>query len=261
MQVGITSCFCNIMSYPASPLEFPSPFNGNGQRMLHARIAIWSFLKSDYQMYDVNRDVWPILRLNPCNSGRTRPYYFAEGTGDNHSRSITVYRPRARIHSHADMAIWHTGGWLCRKNTEGGLDAIIPLLAVSDPAKLQWIGNVGIHSQCDEFRNWIDLQTLAFYRPIIHNRIQSRSSRWESDEVTDTAVPTLDPIPLFVAETLLEKAIAAEEMCPISIEPFTKGSTIVTSCFHIFQKEALDEWRTKHVSCPLCKKTCAITIC
>ncbi len=245
-----------------SPRSFPNVFNGNGHRMLLSRIAIWSIQKSDYQMYDVNRDDWPTVRLTPTQSDRTSPFYFAEGPHDTQSRTITLYRPRARIHSHVDMAIWHTGGWLCRLRGANQLDPVVPILAVSDPGKLIWSSNVGLHRNTEAFREWVQFQTPFHHRPIIHNRIMARASRWEDEENAEApTLPTPDPVPLFVAETLLEKAVAAEETCPISMEPFAKGTVAVTSCFHIFQKAAIEEWREKHNSCPVCKKVCAITAC
>lgn len=229
--------------------------------MLHARVAIWSVVKADYQLYDVNRDDWPVVRLTPTHSSRTTPFYFAEERGDNQSRTITVYRPRARIHSHVDMAIWHTGGWLCRRQGTH-IEPVLPILCVSDPGKLIWVGNVGLATEgCEAYREWAQFQTPFFHRPIIHNRLVARASRWEDDTVGIPEPPTCDPIPLFVAEALLDRAIAAEETCAISMEPLQKGATTVTSCFHAFQREALAVWRAKHTSCPVCKKTCSTTDC
>lgn len=224
--------------------------------MLHPRVAIWSVVKADYQLYDVNRDDWPVVRLTPYDSSRRTPFYFAEGGGDSQSRTITVYRPRARIHTHADMAIWHTGGWLCRKQGSH-LDPVLPILCVSDPSKLIWVGSVGLVKEgCEAFREWVQFQTPFFHRPIIHNRLMARASRFEEPET-----PTPDSLPLFVAEALLDKAVAAEEACPISMEPLQAGAATVTSCFHVFQREALAEWRTHQTSCPVCKKTCSTTDC
>ena len=243
---------------PRPPTEFPSVFNGHGMRMLDTKIAVWSPVKSDYQVYQVQREDWPAIRLIPINSERTSRFYFSEGQGDTQSRTFTLHRPRARIHSHTDMAIWHTGGWLC-KNHHNRMVPVLPILTVSDPGKLQWVGNVGLHRETAEFRDWVHFQTPFFYRPIIHNRILPRpTSRWEDEK--EPAPPT-DPIPLFVAEALLEKAIAAEETCPISLEPLEKGAAAVTSCFHTFQAAALEEWCSKQTTCPVCKKTCAVTKC
>jgi hypothetical protein len=247
----------NISMEVHPPLEFPSAFNGTGERMLHRLIAIWSHLRNDYQLYTVNREDYPAIRLTPTNGARTSPFYFAEGTGDSQSRTFTLYRPRARLHSHVDMAIWHTGGWLCRKGSHNRMEAVVPILAVSDPAKLIWVGNVGLHTEYESFINWIPYQTPHYYRPIIHNRILTApSSDWEDG---DGPVSRPEPIPQFVAEALLAKAV--KETCPITMEPLVAGQTSATSCFHLFQKNALEEWLAKNTTCPVCKRECSVTHC
>jgi hypothetical protein len=240
---------------PQQPRSFPSAFNGFGDRMLHDRIAVWSHLRNDFQVYDVNRENYPAFKLTPTNTSRTDPFYFAEGPGDTQSRTFTLYRPRARIHSHMDMAIWHTGGWLCKRGRHH-LEAVIPILAVADPAKLVWVGNVGLGTNTEGFREWLQFQTPSFYRPIIHNRILARPvTEWEEDDTTSKP----EPIPQFVAEALLAKSTG--ELCPITMEPLAAGNVSVTSCFHIFQKDAIEQWLAKNTTCPVCKKECSVTHC
>ena len=246
----------DIPAPPTTPTTFPSPFNGTGQRMLHPRIAIWSHQKNDYQIYQVNREAWPTIHLIPTTTERTNPYYFAEGPGCRQSRTFTLYRPRARLHSHVDMAIWHTGGWLCRKAATH-LVPVLPILAVSDPAKLPWGANVGLNKTI-QYEEWLHFQTPFFYRPIVHNRMPMVSDAMHVEKSTEFQP---DPIPLFVAEALLDKAEKAEELCAIVMEPLRKGETVATSCFHLFQRDALETWRTTHDTCPVCKKTCAVTNC
>ncbi len=241
-----------IPTNPTSPSFFPSVFNGFGRRMIPDPVAIWLPAKADYQIYSVDRDEWPTIRLTPIDSARNSPFYFACEVGDSRSRSITVYRPRARIHSHVDMAIWYTGGWLCRRNKRTNtMIPSIPILAVSDPGKLIVIRNVGIHSNSD-FLEWKEFQTPFFHRPIIHNRIV---------EIPKKPKEIPDEIPRFVAEALLEKAIASEESCTITMEPLEKEKTAATSCYHLFHRDALQEWRKTHTDCPVCKQICSITLC
>jgi hypothetical protein len=216
--------------------------------MLHYRVAIWSHLKNDYQVYNVSRDNWPTIRLTPTNTERTNSFYFAEGPGDTQSRNVTLHMPRARIHTHITMAIWHTGGWLCRRAGEQRV-AVLPLLAVSDPSKLPWGSNVGLQESRD-FQEWLQFQTPFFYRPIIANRILSTEPEVKPE------LPTLDPIPLFVAEALLKDAT-----CPITMDPVEKGDAAVTSCFHVFQRDAIEQWLVKQNTCPVCKKACVTTVC
>jgi hypothetical protein len=238
------------------PHEFPPAFHGLGQHMLHPRIAIWSHLKNDFQVYQVNDEAWPAIQLIPTNTERTTPFYFAEGPGDHQSRTFTVYRRRALLHSHVNMAIWHTGGWLCRR-AGGRLEAALPILSVSDPKKLQWESNVGLVKD-GLFEGWLYFQTPSFYRSIIHNRIHAEPI--EATQPTQPTIPTVS-LPLFVAEALLDKAERAREECAIAMEPLRKGEAAVTSCFHVFQRDALDTWFRTNTTCPVCKATCAITNC
>ena len=231
------------------PLDFPSAFNGTGRHMLHSRIAIWHPSQNSYQVYIVNRENWPTVQLTPTNTDRTSPFYFAEGPGDRQSRNVTIHMPRARVHSHVTMAIWHTGGWLCRR-TGNRKEPVMPLLAVSDPAKLQYQGNVGLH-ECPEYWEWLPFQTPVFNRAIIANRIVGVA---DPEPVFLTAPP--EPIPLFVAEALLSNT-----ECPITMDPVQKGAAAVTSCFHVFQRDAIEQWLEKHNTCPVCKKTCVATMC
>lgn len=218
--------------------------------MLPSRFAIWIPAKSDYQIYSADRDDWPVIRLTPTKTERVNPYYFASERGDDQSRTFTLYRPRARIHSHIDMAIWHTGGWLCRKQGST-LIPVLPILGVSDTSKLVVSESVGIHTS-PEFEEWKEFQTLFFHRPIIHNRIMTVPKK-------PTEIPV--EIPAFVAEALLEKSIAVEEACSISMEPLEKGKSAATSCYHLFRREGIEEWRKTHTDCPVCKQDCSITLC
>ena len=62
------------------------------------------------------------------------------------------------------------------------------------------------------------------------------------------------PIPLFIAEALVIKAIQKEELCPISMNPYSEcDSIVVTNCHHCFDEDSLDEWRQTHSDCPVCK--------
>lgn len=218
--------------------------------MLPSPMAVWFPAKSEYQIYTVDRDEYPTIRLIPMLTGRTSPYYFASQRADDRSRTFTLYRPRARIHSHVDQAVWHTGGWLCKKHGNS-LIPIVPILGVSDPSKLLVDKNVGIHSN-PEFEEWKEFQTLFFTRPIIHNRIVKIPKK-------STEIPA--EIPRFVAEALLEKAMASDQTCAISMEPFEKDKTVATSCYHLFRHDALQEWRKTHSDCPVCKQECSITLC
>lgn len=233
------------MSLPS----FPSPLTANG--FGYFRIAIWFPNRSDYQLYDVDMHNVPILRLTPTKSTRQTPYYFVEGPVENRIQNLFIYRRKFFISSFFKLMAWHTGGWLCRLD-HAQLQPIVPIFAVSDTKKLKWVGNVGLYRDSDAFRNWVQHQTSSHYENILETGAPSLSTNLNSQT---------DAIPLFVAETLLEKAIANKQICPISFEELKKGQTAVTSCFHLFEQNAIQEWMKTHSKCPICKKKCSVTHC
>ena len=61
------------------------------------------------------------------------------------------------------------------------------------------------------------------------------------------------PLETFVAEALLREAIRTNMTCAISMEPVEHRGFVVTNCFHIFQREALEQWAESHTNCPVCR--------
>jgi hypothetical protein len=67
-------------------------------------------------------------------------------------------------------------------------------------------------------------------------------------------------IPSFVANIMKQDAIRNRAQCPISMEPITEATRAsLTSCYHIFEAENLNDWLQRNPSCPLCKKPVAST--
>ena len=74
------------------------------------------------------------------------------------------------------------------------------------------------------------------------------------------AVP-LKAIPKRIAWLIAEDASKNQDTCPITsdlISPVTAG---VTTCFHVFEYEAIQEWATRNpnTKCPTCRERCLIT--
>lgn len=90
----------------------------------------------------------------------------------------------------------------------------------------------------------------------------SRSSMLIVAQPRVTQAPQAHPrIPKHVVEALKRDAVAKGDSCPISMEDFTASSSLaVTSCFHLFQEEALTTWLQSNTSCPLCKDSVTFTV-
>ena len=47
------------------------------------------------------------------------------------------------------------------------------------------------------------------------------------------------------------------DTCPITMELLSPITASVTSCYHVFDTEAIDHWLTEHKTCPVCKQACS----
>jgi hypothetical protein len=66
-------------------------------------------------------------------------------------------------------------------------------------------------------------------------------------------------IPFHVINALLRDAMNRGEICPITNEDLTPENGAVTTCFHLFEKNAIATWLLTPNSnqlCPVCKKQC-----
>lgn len=236
-----------------TPSQFPVVWNGTGNNMLPDRFAVWFHAKQEFQIYDVDRSRWPEIQLVPTLTSRTNSYFFASDVEyDTRSRTVTIFRPRARVHSHILMGIWYTGGWLCKRR-DHQLRPVIPFLGVSDISKMTYVGNVGINEN-EDLRSWREFQAPRHIRDILQNRMVLPAV---AEVVKKDSAPAA--IPEFVATLLVQKARGDGQMCPITMDEFEEGDVGVTSCFHVFQRDALSTWVSKHGSCPVCKQVCSVT--
>jgi len=74
-------------------------------------------------------------------------------------------------------------------------------------------------------------------------------------------VRTPKEIPQRIAWIIAEDACKKEDTCPITLEPISPLTAAVTSCYHIFDANAIASWFERHSECPVCKTKCVTTIC
>jgi hypothetical protein len=81
------------------------------------------------------------------------------------------------------------------------------------------------------------------------------------------AIPTpqrqrrIHTIPKRIAQVILEDAVNKGEVCPITMDDISIDTSKVTSCFHIFDGDAITTWLSRKAECPVCKETCvALTV-
>ena len=70
---------------------------------------------------------------------------------------------------------------------------------------------------------------------------------------------TMDSIPQHIIRALLRDAVMQEEVCPITSVELDIANGAVTSCFHLFEKNAIMKWLLMPASrdkCPVCNSPC-----
>jgi hypothetical protein len=237
---------------PSPPTSSPIVWHGFGRMMVPPKFAIWFPQQRQFQVFEVSRERYPALTLNATLTNRGAPWYFWSTLSERESRNVILFKPRGRTRTHVEVAMWFTGAWLCRKTDANRMQCVLPVLGISNMKEVFFRESLGIHENAD-FHDWVQWQTPDFYRMILRNRIYPPPPEPEIIEKPPA------PVPVFVAEILLKDAMTKEHCCPISMEPVKPGETTVTSCFHIFQTQAIQEWCKGHCTCPVCKQSCVMT--
>jgi len=70
---------------------------------------------------------------------------------------------------------------------------------------------------------------------------------------------TIQKIPQHIVMALLRDAAMQEEICPITSEELDVTNGAITSCFHLFEKNAIMKWLltpNSHNKCPVCNTPC-----
>lgn len=76
----------------------------------------------------------------------------------------------------------------------------------------------------------------------------------ESQEIEPEQITKPLALPAYVGDLLLEKAWKSEDTCPITAVPYKDIDHLsVTSCYHIFEKEAIHKWIEQRQICPVCR--------
>ena len=60
-------------------------------------------------------------------------------------------------------------------------------------------------------------------------------------------------IPQHVVQRLIKYAIYNKECCPITLNPIVAETSSVTSCFHVFNTEAIQYSLRMNDTCPVCR--------
>jgi hypothetical protein len=166
------------------------------------------------------------------------------------------------------VTLWFANAWLCKKNGVD-LNALIPIMHVSNyyphftflhSASHKVYENIIDYDKNKEYINNYTKLTPEYIMSII---LSSKKIPFDvicsSEE--ETIISHVKPIPTYISEIIIENAINKKQTCPITLDEITKDSACVTSCFHVFDKEALTIWlkdKKNNSCCPLCKQKCVM---
>lgn len=63
-----------------------------------------------------------------------------------------------------------------------------------------------------------------------------------------------------IIDTIIKLSIDKKENCPIKFSPLEFETSVLTSCYHVFDKESINEWYSKNKNCPVCRANCVLWI-
>lgn len=109
--------------------------------------------------------------------------------------------------------------------------------------------------------------TIAMYGSIMET-LGERLGMWSNvyvrfgEPVNNVPAPPPAPplledsqrMPQFVSDLLLKDAVQKNQTCPITMTPLQELQAVgITSCYHIFDLEAILRWKRENTSCPFCR--------
>jgi hypothetical protein len=75
-------------------------------------------------------------------------------------------------------------------------------------------------------------------------------------EPTPPPTPAPISIPGRIAYIIAEASVVKGDVCPITLDELSADTAHVTSCFHVFQGDAIRKWLAKTPTCPVCTTAC-----
>ena len=163
----------------------------------------------------------------------------------------TILREEMHEGVHYTPCIWKHLGYELTIRTHGTIEIVVPVIEIL-------INNV---------RNHLTLSPRLMIRgypivPIQHQGVYARAEIMETEGVMESTripqVPIQIPskIPIHIQKIVLTDAVTKNDHCPILSEPITMDNGVVTSCGHVFIKEAINTWLSTNTRCPICKTNC-----
>ena len=229
--------------YPSPATSNPTLWGSDFKHFLPPVFAVYFESQQRFVLYETNvAEVYHVVR--PYKAERSEPFYL-HTTGSPATHPLEVYMANAQV----PFCIWYQQAWLCRKNGMG-MSPLLPVMRVTTSiCKYKKYYSVQIYESpaaniwVDQYKTidrWLNRLATQISNPIPHR------------PVSESRI--IHTLPSFVTNLLIDHAVKEGSTCSITLEPFTKESAVVTSCFHIFDRIAITEWLEAHTTCPVCKQ-------
>lgn len=235
--------------YPTPMTSNPAIWGMNYKTFLYPIFAVYFEKHNRFALYRI-RVAESYHILEPYKSERPDPFYL-HSMGNPSDPPTDVYSAPSQF----SFCTWFQKAWLCKRNGTA-MSPIFPVMKLTNcarncyyskyystsvyasPAALEWADRVRTTDK-SILRIALNIAKPIPYAPI-------------------TPKPTIPSFPAFVVNLLLEEAISKKQDCPITMEPITKESAAVTSCYHIFDRDSITSWLKSNKTCPVCKQTCCL---
>ena len=80
------------------------------------------------------------------------------------------------------------------------------------------------------------------------------------EEEPEEEIPVPCPVQQFLKphtiRAIIKAAVGTD--CPITFEPIQEAAAAVTTCQHVFKRDAIIQWLKKNTTCPVCRDECEV---
>jgi hypothetical protein len=221
-------------------------------------------------LWDPTTGTWHVAphRIYPADAFTPAFIMDSDARGRTERATLTIHSPTprplasARTAIHHETVEWRYDAWRIYSMFDPHPIPVITVHEAYDPSisvrLTRYAANMlNLHPGTEE--------TLAFWR-----------RRWNPDGILDdldtflhppapiiktktvTVTAPAPPPPAFVTALVVADAVAKADTCPITLSPITVANAAVTSCFHVFDGEAIATWLSEHKTCPVCKQATAV---
>jgi len=94
--------------------------------------------------------------------------------------------------------------------------------------------------------------------PLITTLQDTTVDLWDlvPEPIATPTPPPMASIPPRIAHIIAEASVVKGDHCPITLDELSADTARVTSCFHVFQGDAIEKWLAKTPTCPVCTTVC-----